>query len=195
MKLFGRRKATALEMLREAAWTCASCDTEHRGMFDLGAYAPDHWGKAEAREPNGALRLDGDFLSEDFCVIRGEHFFIRCVLEIPVHGLAEKFGYGCWSTLSRQNFEYYVDRFDTGDYAGAGPWFGWFSNSLRGFEETLNRPCLVYPQLGRQRPTILLDDPDHDLAKAEEQGISPERLLELYARYGHGPAGEITGRP
>lgn len=26
---------SALELLRDAAWTCASCQIEHRGMFDL----------------------------------------------------------------------------------------------------------------------------------------------------------------
>lgn len=187
MKLFGRRKPTALDLLRDASWKCSSCDLDHRGMFDLAAHAPDHWGTIEEREPNSALRRDGDFLSQDFCVIHGEHFFVRCVLEIPVHGLPEKFGYGCWSTLSREKFDRYVDRFDAGDYAGEGPWFGWFSNRLRGFQDTFNQPCWVYPQPGRQRPTIRLEDPHHELSIAQERGIPPERVLELYAAYGHGP--------
>lgn len=67
-KLFGRRQPAALEILQSARWKCASCDVEHEGMFDIGSRAPDHWGKAEELEPNSALRLDGDFLSEDFCV-------------------------------------------------------------------------------------------------------------------------------
>lgn len=157
-------------------------------MFDLAAFAPDHWGKIEAVEPNGELRLDGNFLSEDFCVIGGRDFFVRCVLEIPVHGIAEKFGFGCWSTLSRANFEHYVERFDDGDYGGEGPWFGWFSNGLKGFEETLNQPCWVCPQLDRQRPVIALEDPEHELTRAQQEGISPARLLELYALHGHVPA-------
>jgi len=158
-------------------------------MFDLGAAAPDQWGTVESVEPNSALRLDGDFLSEDFCVLGGAHFLVRCVFDIPVHGMAEKFGFGCWSTLSRENFELYVEGFDDGVYAGAGPWFGWFSNSLRGFEETLNQRCWVHPQLDRQRPAIELEDSDHQLARAQKEGITPERLLEMYAAYGHSPAG------
>ena len=176
----------ALDLLRDAAWTCASCKLEHRGMFDLGASAPDHWGQDKIHEPNVDLRLDGDFLSEDFCVIDGEHFFVRCVFRIPVHGLDRRFAYGCWSSLSRENFDRYVDGFDDGDYDGAGPWFGWFSNRLRGFEDTLNQACWVHPQPD-QRPTIALDDPDHKLAQAQTNGITPERLLELYAAYGHAP--------
>ena len=188
MSWFRRRKrAGALDKLSGASWRCATCGDDHRGMFDLGAFAPDHWGETEEREPNSALRLEGDFLSEDFCVIGGENFFIRCVFEIPVHGLADKFGYGCWSTLSKENFQRYVDQFDAGDYGGDGPWFGWFSNRLRGFEDTLNQACWVYPQLDRQRPTLVLEDPDHELSLAQEHGIAPERVLELYSAYGHGP--------
>src|SRR4051794_2298098 len=161
MKLFrGRKREAALDRLRGGAWRCASCDAEHVGMFDLAAFAPDFWSGAEAREPNSALRMDGDFLSEDFCVISGDSFFVRGILEIPVHGLAQKFGFSVWSTLSRTNFDLYIERFDGGDYAGLGPWTGWFSNSLVTFPETLNQPCWVNPQLDRQRPVITLDDAD-----------------------------------
>jgi len=101
VSLFGRRQRSALDVLQGASWTCAQCGADHEGMFDLAADAPVHWDGAEVYEPNGALRRDGDFLSEDFCVLGGEHFFVRCVFDIPVHGMAEKFGLGVWSTLSR----------------------------------------------------------------------------------------------
>jgi len=179
--------SSALELLHSKTWTCANCGLAHEGMFDLASFAPDHWEGEEVYQPNSALRLDGDFLSEDFCVLRGEHFFVRCVFDIPVHGLAEKFGLGVWSTLSRTNFEKYVDGFDDGRYADMGPWTGWFSNSVKPFAFSVNEPCWVYPQLGRQRPTITLDNGEHELAVAQYDGISPERLLEIYAANGHGP--------
>ncbi|MGZ8283170.1 MAG: DUF2199 domain-containing protein [Allosphingosinicella sp.] len=184
MRLFGRKHPTPLERLQGAAWRCDGCGDEHRGMFDIAAYAPDFWEGAEEPEPNCELRLDSDFLSEDFCVV-GEHLFVRAVLEIPVHGLAEKFGFGMWSTLSRANFELYVDSFDEGSFADIGPWTGWFSNQIATFPETLNLPCWVYPQLDRQRPVIAVQDADHPLALAQEHGVTPERLLEIYAAYGH----------
>lgn len=154
-------------------------------MFALAAFAPDFWSGPEEREPNSALRMDGDFLSEDFCIIGGDSFFVRGVLDIPVHGLPEKFGFGLWSCLSRTNFDLYVDRFDNGDYAGLGPWTGWFSNRIATFDDVLRQPCWVYPQLDRQRPVIALDDAEHPLSLAQEHGISPERVLEIYAAYGH----------
>lgn len=156
-------------------------------MFDLAASKPDFWQNPEVREPNSALRMDGDFLSEDFCVIDGQHFFVRCVLDIPVHGLDQWFGYGVWSTLSRANFDKYVEGFDDGNYEDFGPWTGWFSNNLRVFGETLNLPCWVEPQQERQRPLIDFGDLDHPIALAQREGISAERVLEIYAAYGHAP--------
>lgn len=154
-------------------------------MFDLAAFAPDFWEGPQSYEHNGAIRLDGNFLSEDFCVVDGEHFFVRCAFRLPVHGLTETFGFGIWSTLSRANFDIYLNAFDNGTYANMGPWTGWFSNRLELFEDTLNQGCWVQPRLGRQRPLVTLANEEHELARAQEDGITPDRLLELYAAYGH----------
>ena len=187
--MFGRKKRLrAIDRLNGASWHCAGCGQTHRGMFSLAASSPDVWEGAEAPEANSCLRLDGDFLSEDFCVLRGEHFFVRCSFEIPVHGLPEAFGFGIWSTLSRANFELYLDGFDSGEYAEMGPWFGWFSNELQPFGPTLNQKCQVHPQLHRRRPLISMLDPANPLAIAQEEGISPERVMDLYAYYGCHPA-------
>lgn len=50
----------------------------------------------------------------------GIYFMIRAVLPIPVNGLEDNFGFGCWSTLSRDHFERYVANFNNGAYARAG---------------------------------------------------------------------------
>ena len=187
MKLIFSRKPSAIERLSAARWRCASCDDEHEGMFALAACAPYVWPHPEVPEPNGALRMDGDFLSEDFCVLGGEHFFVRCSLDLPVHGLEQPFGFGIWSTLSRTNFDKYVDGFDDGDYQDFGPWTGWFSNALEVFGDTLNLPCWVEPQSERLRPLVSFGDLDHPIAIAQREGISAERVLEIYAAYGHAP--------
>lgn len=184
--MFGRRKTpAALDRLKSASIECRSCGDVHEGMFDLFAFSPDHWGGIEEYESNSALRTTGDFLSEDFCVLNGEHFFVRCILEIPVDGLPEKFGFGCWSTLSRANFDKYIDGFDIGRFSDPGPWAGWFSNTLKPYPDGVNLPCWVYPQPGRQRPTIWLESPNHPLAAAQEEGIAPEDLFAIYRANGH----------
>jgi hypothetical protein len=171
--------------LKDEGRVCGSCGVSHKGLFDLASFRPEHWAGEERYEPNGALRLDGDFLSEDFCVIGGESFFVRGVLELPIIGSGgETFGYGVWSTLSRENFGRYVDGFDAG-HRGDEDWFGWFSNRLKGWPDTLHLKCRVRARPGRQRPRFLLEPTDHPLALAQGAGVNFDRLLDIYAATGH----------
>jgi hypothetical protein len=66
-----------------------------------------------------------------------------------------------------------------------GPWFGWFSNRLKGYDDTLNLKCQVHPRPGRQRPWIELEPTDHPLAVEQRRGMTLDRLLEIYALNGH----------
>lgn len=184
-----RRKpvpVSARDRLR-TSWLCDACGEMHDGMVHLAAFAPDPWRGGEVRQPNADLRLDGDFLSEDFCVMGGQYFFVRAVLDIPVHGIAEKFGFGCWSTLSRENFDKYVAGFDDGAYADMGPWTGWLCNQLADYIGTQPLGVLVYPHLDRQRPTLRVMDVHHPLAVDQEGGVEAERILEIFEHYGHKP--------
>lgn len=172
--------------LDAASWTCAQCGEAHGGVFDLGWGKPDVFPGGEDLRRNAELDLGGNFLSEDFCVLGGEHFFVRGVLELPIlRSGGNRFGFGVWSSLSRKNFEIYVASFDSGDQGGLGPWFGWFSNALKGYPETLSLKCQVHPQADRKRPLFELEPTEHPLALEQRYGISLDRLLDIYAINGH----------
>ena len=65
--------------------------------------APDPWQGPETYLPNSAVRDSTHCLTEDFCVLDGQHYFIRCVLELPLIGApGECFAFGVWSTLSKR---------------------------------------------------------------------------------------------
>lgn len=181
--------------LKQGRWRCGSCEQDHGWPFDLAAHAPDPWPHASEYEHNGALRMDGDFLSEDFCVLNGEHFFVRAVMAIPVQGMADDFGFGCWSTLSRQNFDKYLESFDSIRPSQEELWSGWLCNRLAHHGDA--GPVGVWVQLrpGRQRPLLWVMDDDHPLAIAQEQGLSAEQMMEIFSFYGHGPAaGSLQAR-
>jgi len=167
-------------------WPCRACGETHQGLLDFACGKPEQWPGIEDKAPNSALDLSGDFLSEDFCVLEGKHFFVRAVLELPIRGSGEQlFGVGAWTTLSRKNFIGYIQVFDSGEQDELGPWFGWFSNRLDGYPDTLNLKCQVHPVSGRQRPRISLEPTPHPLAVEQQSGITFDRLLEIYAINGH----------
>jgi hypothetical protein len=167
-------------------WTCNGCGLSHKGVLDLAFTRPEQWRDSEEYEPNSKVGSPRHVLSEDFCILDDEHFFVRSVLELPLVGASgARFGYGVWTTLSRKNFDIYVSNFDSGCSSDLGPWFGWFSNRLKGYPETLNLKCQIYPQADRQRPLIELEPSDHPLAIEQRDGITFERYSELLVANGH----------
>ncbi len=167
-------------------WSCRACGGEHDGLFDLACGKPDPWTGSEDKKPNSEARFSTHFLSDDFCVREGEDFFVRCVLLLPLSGTVGKpFGLGVWSTLSEKNFRLYAETFDSGEQGALGPWFGWFSNRLKGYPDTANLKCQVHPRTGRQRPWIEIMDEDHPLGAEQRKGVSFDRLAEILALYGH----------
>jgi hypothetical protein len=173
------------QRLMQSEWTCGACGGLHKGIPALACPEPAHWPAVGPRASNAAVHRSRHFLSEDFCVLEGQHFFIRCVLSLPIQGTDGTFDYGVWSSLSEKNFRAYVDSFDGGEQSGLGPWFGWFSNQLPGYPDTLSLKCMVHPRDGGDRPWLELEPTEHPLAVEQRGGISLDRLLEIHALNGH----------
>lgn len=172
--------------LHDSPWTCPSCKAEHQGLFDLAYDKPDVWsGDAKDKEPNSSVLTSTHFLAEDFCVVSGQHYIVRCVLELTIEGANEHFGYGVWASLLKRDFEFAVKHFDLGSFEGLGPWRGRLVNTLHGYPETINLKCSVRPQSGRRRPLIELEQSDHPLAREQQHGVTLDRLLDIYAWHGH----------
>ena len=165
---------------------CESCGQVHKGLMDLAADAPVQWPDAAEGEMNRALGDRTHVLTKDFCIVNGEHHFVRCVLRLPIMGGDDEFfSYGVWSSLSAKNFRLYRDTFDANDQGKLGPWFGWFSNQLKGYPETAGLKCQVHPQSGGARPFVELEPTEHPLAVEQHEGITLDRLLEIYEINGH----------
>lgn len=173
------------QKLHDEEWVCPCCDEKHNGLFDLACSKPDFWQGEDKHKPNSEFQLADNILTEDVCIIDGKHFFVRCVLPIPIVNTDQDFGFGTWVTLSQKNFQIYMETFDEGNQGDLGPWFGWFSNRLKGYPDTINLKCQIYPQEGRIRPLIELEPTDHPLSIAQRDGISFDEALDIYARYGH----------
>ncbi len=184
------------QQLMSAGLRCASCSQRHRGLMDLAIDHPGAWPaeRLDERAPNSAVQgrtdVAADILTPDFCVVDGGDYFVRCVLRLPLVGARsgaepQAFSYGVWSSLSEANFRLYVDSFDSARQGELGPWFGWFSNSLKGYPETLNLKCRVHPQNDGQRPFLELEPTDHPLAVEQREGVTLDRLFDIFALNGH----------
>ena len=81
----------ALDALNDPRWkafnergfACA-CGERHAGLFPINIHHPIGWPGANDYAPDDALRLDGNFLSANFCVWDGKYFAMR--MRLPQQG-------------------------------------------------------------------------------------------------------------
>ncbi|MFD8014774.1 DUF2199 domain-containing protein [Streptomyces sp. NPDC058955] len=137
------------------------------------ADAPAVWDPAYAGD-------DDSLLSSDQCVIRGEHCFVKGLIEIPVIGGEEVFSWGVWVSLSRENFSRAADLWDTPGRESERPYFGWLTTELPVYPATtLNLKTHVHTRPVGQRPLVELEPTDHPLAVEQRTGITLDRVREI----------------
>jgi hypothetical protein len=153
-------------------FTCKTCGKTHEGSPSLSFDSPSQYFGLSDKDKKTNARLDSDF-----CVIENRDFFIRVILEIPIHDCEEPFTWGVWVSQSRPNFEAYEARFKKKD--DRDPTFGWFSNNLPYYPETLNLKTMVHFQPKGLRPKLELEKNDHPLCLDFHNGISWEKAIEI----------------
>jgi hypothetical protein len=168
------------------SWTCSVCGAVHEG-------APFEWGFAEPAYWDDEREAAGGFLDPDICTVpRGpgetDHF-VRGVVEIPiVDGVAaaeRSFGIGAWVSLSERNFQWYVDHPDADRADQGGAWFGWLSNDIPVYEDTLGLKTNVFLSGPQWRPAIEIQPSDHPLFHDQNEGITLARARRLSALWLH----------
>lgn len=158
---------------------CQTCDEIHKGMPSFGAVAPlSYYVVPEAER---ASRCE---LGSDDCVIDHKFSFVRGCLEIPVHGADEPL---VWVSLSEQDFNTWLVAFEEQHRSHLGPFFGGLNAGFRPYPETINIKTLVHLRDHGIRPRIELELTDHPLALEQHNGISIDRVAEIYAIMMHGP--------
>ena len=152
----------------DMTYQCAICGETHDGVPDIGFKWPDpYFGIPEAERE---ARIQG---TADTCVIDAEDFFIRGVILIPVHDHDTDFGLGVWVSQKRENFEAYLEDFDSPDI---GPFFGWLSNRIPFYaQDTWALKTMARFQGNNQRPVIEVEPAEHPLYSDCANGISLER--------------------
>jgi hypothetical protein len=174
-------------MLREGVAPC-SCGRSHKGVEDLEIYWPDPWPHGAKIEDNRALtadRLDGDFLSSDYCIMEGKYYAIRVSLELPLQNSNSKLALIVWSALPKNEFVSYFNAANQGRAPGEGRAAGHLLNNIPGYEKTYGLHTVAEAPGRFLRPKLFTIDESHPLTQDQRQGITLDRTLEMYALFGH----------
>jgi hypothetical protein len=160
------------------AWTCRCCGKQFNTiLLDIAYHAPDHWVAIPEAERKGKIDEDVCFLNHS----DGMDIFLRGVIEIPIIGLDECFRWGAWVSLSEESFRRALDLWTAEVIEDEPPKFGWLSNNIDIYPNTLNLATHIHLRPGKLRPAIELESTDHPLAIEQREGITLERVEEIAA--------------
>ena len=173
-------------------WTCSRCGAVHEGIpFSFAWGAPDHWAWVPESE-----RAERGECHEDVCWIVDDAgdlaHFMRGTIEIPILDPEDpgdedqsSFVFGVWASVSETSFERILELDEQPEREGEG-FFGWLSNRIRGYDDTLNLPTDVWLREPGIRPLIVPQRGEHQLAKEQHAGMTLDRAHELAEAHLHG---------
>ncbi|MGV9386353.1 DUF2199 domain-containing protein [Nonomuraea sp. NPDC003707] len=161
-------------MANDLGFTCSCCGQRHDGLpLAYSTEAPVYWTSEMADDPDCEL-------SSDQCVIQGEAFFVRGLIEIPVTDLDEVFSWGVWISLSREKFARVAKLWKTTGRENEPPYFGWLSTELPIHSpSTINLKTNLHTRPVGQRPLIELESTGHPLAIEQRSGITLSRVQQI----------------
>ncbi len=153
-------------------FTYSVCGQVHDGFPALGYDAPHSYHILSEEEKAAIAEL-----SSDFCVIRHPEQtdrFIRAVLNKKIIDHPEMLQYGVWVSLSEKSFKDYKENFHSTEHVTT--YFGYLSNQLPGYENTLSVKTNVETAAGNNRPEVFLHDDQMENAFVRDyvEGITRE---------------------
>jgi len=158
------------------SYRCTTCGKLHDDLPDIGADKPDHWWSVPAEERDQRIQL-----TSDTCIIDNEDFFIRGVIEIPIHNYPQMFGFGVWVSQKRENFFKYLETFDSDQI---GPFFGWLCTRISCYSvDTRQLKTMVHFRGKDIRPSIEIEPTDHPLAVDQKNGITLAKAWKIVHHY------------
>lgn len=155
-------------------YRCGSCAKLHQGLPELTFSSPHPYARLPETERAARARL-----GSDLCVIDESRFFLRAVMQLPIAGYDDRFGFGVWAEIGAADFRIYFQNFDNARNSHLGPFDGSLANAVPGFPETSGLGCLLHLQDGGRRPAIEMHVSPHPLSIAQVNGLEIERAIEI----------------
>src|SRR5918994_647663 len=161
-------------------FTCAVCGETHAGEtrdIRLGLPQPIFLLDEDERERRA-------YVEEDFAVLRGENgdrYFVRALLELPIDGEDGYFGYGSWIEVSEADAVELGELWNDEQGQWSRSFSGTLANELSPYAFTEGLPVNIRLREVQLLPLVDLEDGEHELVRAQRQGISAHRAHQLAA--------------
>lgn len=169
-----------------------SCGERHVGLFAIHLHHPLGWQGGDDYAADTDLTLDGNFLSSNYCVLDGKFFALRARLPIQMRGAAPKsFMFTVWSSLDRMDFEAFTRDYREGTLNKNNKVRARLVNRVGGFPDSFNLMGTAFQDLDGEPPLLLVHgvqagvNNEHPMIAEQRNGIGVDRMLELFAAYGH----------
>lgn len=169
-----------------------SCGQTHKGLFPINLLVPIGWPLSTDYAPDIDVVMEGNFLSQNFCVWDGKWFSVRVRLPLQMAGAAPwSFTYTAWAALNRSDFEGYVMAVRTNTLKDGAQAPARLVNRIGGYPDTVNLMGTAFQTADGAPPVLLIhgdqpdNKPDHPFIAEQRDGIGFDRALELFAEYGH----------
>jgi len=165
-------------------FTCTSCGETHDGVsYGFGVAAPLPYERLSWLERRGTK------LGEETCVLRGDRYFVRGLVEIPVKRRKTPFIWNLWSAVAPEGFQTMLEHWISDARVSDPPYAGSLANDLSAvYPSTLNLKLQIRSRPVGQRPAFELEDADHPLVVEQRNGITTDRVKEINSLLRHNAA-------
>jgi len=130
---------------------CRKCGKTHEEFPSLEFCSPFYYSRlADDRKDVKAE------LHSDFCVIRSKEqvdHFIRAIISQKVNDHCDTLEYGVWILLNEESYQDYDKHYLDTDHEAT--YFGYISNQIPGYDNTLSVRVTVHAHKGVNRPVVV----------------------------------------
>lgn len=153
-------------------YKCSSCNELHEGLPDVAFGSPDAYDMLSEEE-----RAERALINEDFCIIDGTRYFLRCIAEAPIEGYSEQFGWGVWCEVPWAGFKKVWEAYSFQDAVQELVFSGTIANALKHYPDTLGLPCQVELRSDDMRPHVRTLESGHQFAQHQAKGLTLDEAI------------------
>jgi hypothetical protein len=162
------------------AFTCTVCGEAHAGdTRDIRLSLPEPIFHLDEEERRRRAHVEDDFAVLQ--VAEGERHFVRGLLELPIPEEDGRFGYGSWIEVSEDDVATLGELWHDEDGWRSEPFSGTLANELSPYFATEGLSVRLRLRDVSLLPLVELEDGEHELVRAQRNGISSHRAHELAA--------------